>query len=67
MKIGDTIYTTDDCARILGLSRNRILQMIEREELPAYKMGKQWIVREDDLKALKRRKVGRPRKGNCNG
>jgi excisionase family DNA binding protein len=57
----DQISTTEAGER-LGISRKRVNQLIEEGRLPAKKIGKTWIINADDLKLVKDRKWGRPRK-----
>ena len=56
--------STTQCARILGLSRSRVRYLIIRKQLPATKLGRDWIVKEQDLEKFKAipRKAGRPKK-----
>ena len=56
-------YTTTQCAAILGLARVTVRQLILNAKLPASKLGRDWIVKEQDLENFKAipRKVGRPK------
>lgn len=42
-------YTAKDVAELLNLSEGTIRRMIKLEELPAEKIGRQWIIRKADL------------------
>ena len=51
-QIADTmmsILSVDDVADIFKCSREKIKRMARRRELPAFKFGKHWYVRKDDL------------------
>jgi excisionase family DNA binding protein len=54
--------TTKEAAGILNLSRNRVLDLIRFDRLPAQKVGGIWLIKESDLELVKDRKPGRPRK-----
>ena len=63
MNINMKYYTTTQCAAILGLARVTVRQLILNAKLPASKLGRDWIVKEQDLEIFKAipRKVGRPK------
>ncbi len=55
-----------DCkqaAKILGIDGSRVRVLIREGRLPAQKIGGAWIIFEKDLKKVKDRKPGRPKKG----
>jgi excisionase family DNA binding protein len=56
------LLTTKEAAETLGVSYVRINQFIKEGRLPAQKMGRDYVIAEEDLKLLKGRKVGRPSK-----
>jgi len=56
--------TTLEVADKLGVTRRRVLALIEAGRLPATKFGRDYMIREKDLKLVENRKVGRPRKNN---
>jgi excisionase family DNA binding protein len=56
------LLSVKDAAKALGLSEQRIKQFIYTEKLKAEKVGNQWIIVESDLKDIKSRPAGRPRK-----
>jgi excisionase family DNA binding protein len=54
--------TTLEVAEILGVTRRRVIALIEAGRLPATKFGRDYMIKEKDLKLVKDRKVGRPKK-----
>jgi excisionase family DNA binding protein len=54
--------TTKEVAGKLGVSLRRVQAMIESGRLPAIKLGRDYVIRERDLKLVENRKVGRPKK-----
>jgi excisionase family DNA binding protein len=46
----------------LGISRQRVLQLIEEQELKAEKVGRQWIVRSSAVEAYQAAKMTKVRK-----
>ena len=54
--------TTPQAAERLGVSIYRIQQFIREGRLPAEKVGRDWLIREGDLKLVENRKPGRPPK-----
>lgn len=61
----DEMLTTEQAAKCLGVSRQRVLQFVETGRLAAQKVGRDWVVRSVDLNAFANipRSTGRPRKG----
>jgi excisionase family DNA binding protein len=55
------MLTTKDVAVKLGISRRRVLAMIQRGRLPARRIGVQWVIDEAALEAVRVRRRGRPR------
>ena len=55
------MITTAQAAIILQVSRSRILKLIEAGRLPAEKIGRDWLIRPEDLELVKVRRPGRPR------
>jgi excisionase family DNA binding protein len=58
------LMTVTECAELLDLSRQRVLQLIAEGRLPAQKIGSVWIVAAEDARAFKRLprgKAGAPR------
>jgi excisionase family DNA binding protein len=56
------LLTTKDAAERLGVTVTRVQQLIAAGRLPAEKMGRDYFIKEDDLKLVADRKPGRPRK-----
>jgi excisionase family DNA binding protein len=56
------LLTTKEVAQRLGVTVTRVQQLILAERLPAEKMGRDYFIKEDDLKLVADRKRGRPRK-----
>ena len=56
------LLTTPEVAARLGVTVTRVQQMIVAGRLPAEKMGRDYFVREEDLKLVENRKPGRPPK-----
>jgi excisionase family DNA binding protein len=57
-----SFISTKRAAEILGVNDSRVRQLILGGRLPARKIGRDWIIREKDLKKVADRKPGRPRK-----
>ena len=55
------IIGTTEAARRLGVSDTRVRALIESKRLKAVKIGGAWLIDPKDLKAVKVRKVGRPK------
>lgn len=45
------LLTVDDLASLLGLSPRGARQVLERGELPGFRVGRRWFVRPQDLDA----------------
>lgn len=56
------LLTTPEVAARLGVTVTRVQQMITAGRLPAEKMGRDYFVKEEDLKLVENRKPGRPPK-----
>jgi excisionase family DNA binding protein len=54
--------TTDQAAESLGVTRSRIIAMINAGRLKASKFGTQWVIDQKDLAKVRNRKPGRPKK-----
>jgi excisionase family DNA binding protein len=55
------LVTTTEAASRLGISRTRVVALIDEGRLKAQKTGRDWMIKKGDLKPLKKRKPGRPR------
>lgn len=53
--MSDMSYTTEEIAKLLKISKLTVYELIKKGELPAYRVGKQMRVDDDDLEAYKRR------------
>lgn len=53
---------TSQVAEILGVSKRRVLALIEAGRLKATRAGSQWVVLRKDLAPIMVRKKGRPAK-----
>jgi excisionase family DNA binding protein len=56
------ILTAAQAAERLGVSVRRVQQLVKEGRLPAEQFGGSWMIKEEDLKLVENRKVGRPRK-----
>jgi excisionase family DNA binding protein len=56
------LLTTKIAATMLHVNDSRVRQLILSGRLPATKIGRDWIIKEKDLKKVENRKHGRPRK-----
>lgn len=54
--------TTDQAAKILGISKQRVYQYIEERRLPAYRAGNVILLQQEAVKQFKPNITGRPRK-----
>jgi excisionase family DNA binding protein len=58
------MLTTKQVAEKLGITPRRVQALIEAGRLPATKFGRDYMIKEKDLKLVEDRKVGRPKKIN---
>ena len=56
-----SMMTTKQAAEALGVSVRRVRAMIEAGQLPAEKFGRDWMIDEKDLAAVRDRKPGYPK------
>jgi excisionase family DNA binding protein len=61
------MLTTNEVAERLGVHVTRVRALITAERLPAQKLGRDYLIREADLKLVEDRKPGRPPKSGANG
>jgi excisionase family DNA binding protein len=59
--------TTREAAQLLGVSDGRVRQMILKGQLSAKRFGRALTLSRSDVETLRRRKVGRPKKGRSAG
>jgi excisionase family DNA binding protein len=62
VKQEDRTLSTNEVAEILGITRQRVLQLIEQGKLKAEKFASVYMIKESALKDVVERKPGRPRK-----
>ncbi len=55
------MITTAQAATILQVSRRRVEALINAKRLPAEKIGRDWLIRPEDLELVKVRRPGRPK------
>jgi excisionase family DNA binding protein len=58
----ESLLTTGQAAERLGVSERRVRAMIKAGRLPSQRIGRDHLIREEDLKLVANRKPGRPRK-----
>lgn len=58
----EKLLSVSESAEILGVVRQRVLQLIYQDRLDAEKVGRQYVIRESSLKDVANRKNGRPKK-----
>ena len=54
--------TTKQVAARLGITPRRVQALVTAGRLPAQKIGRDYLIKEADLKLVAIRKVGRPKK-----
>jgi excisionase family DNA binding protein len=61
--MGNRLYTTDEAAKLVGLSEDYIRELASKGRLTAKKFGRLWMLTEEDIDTLRNRKPrGRPKK-----
>jgi len=63
----DRLLSTAEVAGQLGVTRQRVLELITDNRLPAIKVGRAYVVRLSDVASLKLLNVGRPPKASKKG
>lgn len=63
----DDLITTNEAAESLGVTRQRVLQLIGDGRLKAEKFGNVYMIRRDNLDRIEERPVGRPPKAGKKG
>ncbi len=56
------VLTTSEASEKLNVSVRRVHQFIEQGRLPAEKFGRDYVIKEKDLRLVAERKNGRPKK-----
>ena len=54
------LLTTEQAGKRLGVNASRVRQFILEGRLPAIKLGRDNLIREEDLSLIEDRKAGRP-------
>ncbi len=54
------LLSVAETARLIGVTRGRVAQLIASGKLPALKVGRVFVIHAADLELLKNRKSGRP-------
>jgi excisionase family DNA binding protein len=62
MKAGEVYLSTNEAAELLGVTRQRVIQLINRGRLKASKFANVYIIKQTDLKDVEDRAPGRPSK-----
>ncbi|MFY9619452.1 MAG: helix-turn-helix domain-containing protein [Pyrinomonadaceae bacterium] len=62
-KANHDYISTPEAAKILGVSRQRVLQLIHQKRLKATKVASVYLIKKSDLTNIEARKPGRPLKG----
>ena len=57
-----SLISTKEASKKLGVSVLRVQQLIWAKRLPAYRIGRDYVIKETDLQLVKERKNGRPKK-----
>jgi excisionase family DNA binding protein len=63
-KEADELLSTAEVAAQPGVTRQRVIELITEDGLPARKVGRAYVVRSKDVSLLAIFKVGRPAKAN---
>jgi len=61
-KANHDYVSTPEAAKILGVSRQRVLQLIHQKRLKAIKVASVYLIKKSDLANIEARKPGRPTK-----
>jgi excisionase family DNA binding protein len=57
-----SLIGTKEASERLQVSQQRVQALIKSGKLPAEKVGRDWLINEDDLQKVSERKAGRPPK-----
>jgi excisionase family DNA binding protein len=57
---GAKLLTTNEAAEQLGISPQQVRLIIRRGKLPAERQGRDWFIKQSDLRLVKVRPKGRP-------
>ena len=56
------LLSVAEAAEKLGVTRARVNQFINEKRLPAQRIGRSFVIQENDLSLVENRKTGRPAK-----
>lgn len=65
--MSDRLITTQQAAEELGVTSVRVRAMIRAGQIPAERIGRDYLIKESDLNLVRNRKPGRPRKDPASG
>jgi excisionase family DNA binding protein len=60
IETGAKLLTTDEAAEQLDVSRRQVQTPIKQGKLPAERQGRDWFIKQSDLRLVKVRPKGRP-------
>jgi DNA-binding transcriptional regulator YdaS (Cro superfamily) len=63
---GDKILTSDEAAKLIGVSPRRVLQFCEEARFSSARrveLNQRWVVLESEVRDYVRRPTGRPKRG----
>lgn len=63
----ENYITTNEAAGVLGVTRQRVLQLIQDGRLKAEKFANVYMIRRGDLDHIEEKPMGRPPKSKTNG
>jgi excisionase family DNA binding protein len=63
----ENYITTNEAAGVLGVTRQRVLQLIQDGRLKAEKFANVYMIRRGDLDHIEEKPMGRPPKAKTNG
>jgi len=61
-KANHDFISVPEAAKILGLSRQRVLQLVQQKRLKAIMVASVYVIKKTDLANIEERKPGRPAK-----
>lgn len=56
------LLSVAEAAKKLGVTRRRVNQLIDKNKLPAQRVGRSFVIKEEDLSLVENRQPGRPAK-----
>lgn len=70
MRLSDMdLVSAAEAAEMLGVSKGRVIQLCQRDQLDAKKVGEAWVISRESVEERAKRKPsgGRPRASRCTG